>query len=157
MIPVSVQGQADAEAQRLAGLATAQATKGRKKDRRDREDRGGDWTGAHAMADGAMDSMADDEDCGGDDRPLAGKTYQDRGITGGPGRYMPPGRVAAQEFGRPYEAEGHAAASPGHGPPNPMPPQAPTMPFPRHVDLTGQQALAAQIHPSAPSGPGGQR
>jgi hypothetical protein len=154
MIPVSVEGQQRAEQQRLAGLAAEKGAKGGKKDRREREDREDGRTGADHMAEGAMNSMAEDEDCDGDGTL---KSYEDVGITEGPGRYVTPGQITAQQFQREPLGEGQAAVSPQHEPPNAMPAQAPTAPVPRHVDLSGSQALVAQVHPSAPSGPGGQR
>jgi hypothetical protein len=154
MIPVSVEGQQRAEEQRLAGLAAEKGAKGGKRDRREREDREDGRTGADHMAEGAMASMAEDGDRDGDG---ALKAYQDVGAYEGPGEYMPPGQIAAQRFNHPYLGEGHAAVSPQHEPPNTMPAQAPTAPVLRHVDLSGSQALVAQVHPSAPSSPGGQR
>jgi len=120
-------------------LKGAKPGKGRKRARKDRDPA----TAAHEMARGAMDAAG--EDC----EPETGKSYQDRGITEGPGVPLVPHRPApAQAFGRGYLHEGHAAPSPGQEAPAAMPAIAPGAAGAgqlRHVDLTGDRGYAIPL------------
>ena len=141
MIPVTVQGAQDAEVQRVAGLATVQTAKRKKKDREAVSEM---VTGAHEAARAGMGLPPADEP---EDDAGARKAYDAVGIHQGPGEPVMPGHVAPGQFGRPYIGDGHAAPSPGHDPPNAMPAEAPTQPRPAHVDLTNSRALVAEIRP----------
>jgi hypothetical protein len=146
MIPVTIEGQERMEAQRVAQLATVQVAKSKKKGRRDREMSDLE-TAAHEQARGGMDSQREDE------HPLPlQKTYAERGATMGPDEPVQPGHISPEQFHRPYEAEGHAAPSPGQEAPRSMPEQAPTVPQPRRVDLTSSRAVAHYHSPAPPGG-----
>ena len=136
MIPVTALGQQEAEQRRVAGI---DATKGKKKDRREAASMADDMAGEAAR--GAL--YGADGDPGED----ASKAYADLGVHEGPASLMAPGPIAAGEFARSYDSAGHAAQSPQHAPPNPMPAQAPGTPYPRHVDLRDNTALAVDIRP----------
>jgi hypothetical protein len=140
MIPVTVQGQEQAEALRVAQLA-----KGKKKPRREMSENA---SAAHEAALAGIESANERQG------PLPlGKGYAERGATMGPDEPVTSGHIEAQDFDRPYEAAGHAALSPGHGAPTAMPAEAPKMPEPRRVDLTSSRAVA---HLHSPTPPGGE-
>jgi hypothetical protein len=147
MIPVTVQGQQQMEGLQVAGLAAPQAVKGKKNRRGDGEmDM---QTGAHeaARAGLGMPPLHEDDDQGEGE---ARKGYA--GAHEGPRTPMAPRRIAAHDFQRGPLDAGHAASSPQHRAPNPMPALAPAMPVPAHVDLTSSRAVAHLLGPTPPGG-----
>jgi hypothetical protein len=136
MIPVSVEAQQRMETDRVAQV---EAAKGKKKPGREMSENA---SAAHEAALAGVESAKEDQG------PLPlGKGYAGRGAHTGPDEPVEPGHIEAGDFQRPYESAGHAAPSPEHGAPRAMPAQAPAVPEPRRVDLTGSRAVAHFLSP----------
>jgi len=127
----------------MIGLITQEAIdaveKARK--RRERECLGQESeavSAAHAAAEGFQDVMAAEPEA-------APKSFDGLGPIEGPPHPVQPGDADPGDYRRGYIEAGHAAPSPQHGPPVP------------HIDLTGSVGRLQAIHPSAPSGPWGER
>lgn len=99
----------------LAAIEKAKRRKRRESDDRDQADEEpAVVTGAHHMAEGYRDGMADEGD--------SQKGFAERGAVEGPGHNDEPGHAEAGDFRRGYIDAGHAADSPQAEPPrrNPM-------------------------------------
>jgi hypothetical protein len=138
----------DAETLRVAALGAGDIGKGRKKNRRREEVDPG--TAAHEAARAGMGMPPLGEDEHGDGGACKG--FDGIGAHEEPGDYTEPGMIDARDFTRGPLEDGQAALSPQHEAPTQMPPQAPTMPEPRAVDLTGSRAVAYLHSPVAPGG-----